>query len=122
MDLLQTKYLLDQFPNTICKARVSPDVIDFSVSGIGNNTPTGQAINLQVSAYMDAGREGYGIHARGLLLKFTNGVPPGYSGGTKLFIPILQSFRYRQYHIGLMGTFKGLPVQIVGKRPEVIGA
>lgn len=117
---VQTKYALDQRPLQIVNANITQAVIDVQVDGVGSNGPPSGGVTVPVSAYMDAGRNGIGVHARGIYVEWINPPDLSYSLETGLFIPILRFALWREIMPTMTGSYRGGRFRVVGKRSESV--
>lgn len=109
-----TKYQLDS--GAIAKIRVQPETLAFTAGSAANTAPSG-AVDRNQFAKVGGSRRTYGIHARGLRVRFVT-PPTDYAAGTDIFIPVLTSANYATYLNSATGTYLGQSVTIVGYTPE----
>ena len=119
-DLRDFTYETDETPATRVLIRADLAATQFQTSDGNGNFPPNPAPTLRIFARSGASRSGNGIHARGIVVRFTSGPPEGYSDEAKLFIPVFRLPTYRILKVGETGTYLGEPVIIISKRPEVM--
>jgi len=120
MKLVETRYQADHTAPNRYICRVSQDTLDFRVPGEGTNTAVTTAVTVPLRVYMDAGRSGLGVHARGVHVAYVSGQGAQQTRGPSFFIPVLRSGLHRRIRVGSAGVYRGLDVIIVGKVSETI--
>ena len=113
-------YEVDTVPRVVVLASVEPDTLGLVITGKGSNGFSPRDPTLRITAFSGTERSGSGIHMRGVVIRWEAAAPPGYKPNGILFLPVCNPFRYRQYQITDVGTYRGTSVIIVGKIPEVI--
>lgn len=118
----RSKYQSDG--GAIWPVKVQPETLNLSVtSGNGSvtNSPPDGAISGDVpSAIVGGSRRRYGVHTRGLRLKFTGTPPTGYKPDSPIFVPVLKKETYDAIARNSTGTYLGVAIQVIGKVGEAI--
>jgi len=107
----------------IYNVKVQPETLAASIGTGGaaaTNTPPAGAVDQEVSAIVGGSTRTNGIHTRGVRLRFTGAVPDGYLANSVVFIPALNETFYNAATKGAEGTYLGVGVRVVGRRPETI--
>lgn len=120
VDFVESRYEGDEGSATVVVlARVTQDVLNFSVAGVGNNRGSTRDVTVPIHVFCNASRSGNGIHARGLFITWIEPPPSGYQEDGKLFIPCMRFFLYRAAKLHERCTYLGKDCIVIGKRPEV---
>lgn len=119
-DLVETRYEGTEQPGIpVFLAKVSQDVLNFDVPGVGNNRGSTRDVTYPFHVISKAKRSGNGLHVRGLFITWVESAPDGYDDTGKLFIPIMRLFLFRRSKLHMGCTYMGQDCIIIGKRPEV---
>lgn len=118
-DFTDTFYELDTGNGAgIVRARVQPETLAATIAATANAGATGPA-TVPITARMNGGRRTFGVNARTVTLRFTGAAPTDYSGDD-VTIPVLQEATYAAWTKGATGTYLGVAVEVVGRKPEYV--
>lgn len=108
----------------IWRIRVQPETLDLQIGSgggsIDNDPPTAGLSGNLPTVNVGGSRRRYGVHARGVRVRFTGTPPAGYKSGTSIFLPILQEDNFDAIPRGATGTYLGVAIEVVGKVAEAI--
>jgi hypothetical protein len=102
----------------IASCRVLPSTLLATINSQANEEPSG-AVTLPISAKASGGRTEFGISMRTVTLEFTGTLPDDYSGDN-VTIPVLSPSTFAAWTKGQEGTYLGVPVKVVGRKPEYV--
>lgn len=124
-DFVITTYISDErIGNTNVQVgygiKVSSDILSFEPAGRDPNDPGNKNPDLAITVPSTDKPGDVFLRPRGVKIKWTTRVPPGYSPNGVLFIPVFRRARYGNYKVGDTGEFRGGSYILVSKLPEII--
>lgn len=120
MPKVVVKYQPDFNASILYSIIVDPIVTDFRSSANAANGPPINGTLLPISVYASANRSRFGIHARGVFIRYVNQGAGNQFDEGNVFVPILTRFRYRNLILGELVTYNGRTAMILGLRNEAI--
>ncbi len=114
---IKSQYKSDSF-NEIKIIRIQPETKEAVLAGVRNSVSDDDVSGLPVSISASGSKRSNRSIARAVTLKFVGSVPMGYSATSEVTIPWLNPYRFNDFGIYTEGTYLGLPVRLVKKRPE----
>ena len=106
-------------PAKIYPIRVQPETIALVIDQIANDAPTGGTTE-SVSARVSGKRRTFGCNARTVSVQFTGTPPTGYKAGQVIRLPILKPDVWQGIVKNQTGSYLGVAIRVVGKKPEYI--
>lgn len=100
----------------IMPIKVQPETVLLTIAGVGNDPPAG-AVDFPLRVSVSAGNREYGVKARRVTLRFTDGGPTGYSGDD-VTVPILTPAVAAVASPGATGTYLLANVEVISTQPE----
>jgi hypothetical protein len=106
--------------NTQMRINCDSDVISLEINGQINFEPNESNVGRLVDANIPVSRvtRGQTMRARTVTLRYTGLLPDGRVNPIAV-VPVLTITRYEQYVPGAVGTYQGLPVEVLTQNPGV---